>query len=114
MTGGRARPWCQPSTPLWATGGEADAGAAFAALMVSVAASPTPTTSRAAASATTRFLFTMLPLSAVVLSLRSGDGGRSPCARARPAGTTSTGPGCPAGPREPERHAQQDQAHRED
>src|SRR5436189_149771 len=49
MTGSRARPWCQPSAPSYATGSGADAGAALAALVTAAAPSPTPTASTAAA-----------------------------------------------------------------
>src|SRR6266516_95744 len=74
MTGGRARPWCQPSTPFYATGRGADAGAAPAVLDVSTAAaSTTPATTTAAATATAAFLFTAPP-PGVVPSLGSGDG----------------------------------------
>src|SRR5215831_2749584 len=61
MTGSRARPWCQPSAPSYATGSGADVGAALAVLSVSAAApSPTAATSTAAARMT-GFLFTVLP-----------------------------------------------------
>src|SRR5215831_2003410 len=97
MTGGRARPWCQPSTPLYATGRGADAGAAPAVLDASTAAaSPTPATTTAAATATAAFLFTVPP-PGVVPSLGSG---RQPPAQTLVTGTTMPAEGsgrAPAG-----------------
>src|SRR5215471_1199635 len=85
MTGGRARPWCQPSTPLYATGRGTDAGAAPAVLDVTTAAvSAAPATTTAAATATAAFLFTAPP-PGVVPSLGSG---HQPPAQTLVTGTT--------------------------
>src|SRR5262245_29155443 len=69
MTGSRARPWCQPAAPLYATGSGAGAGAALAALVTATAPSPTPAASTAAASTTATFLFRVLPPPCLVPSL---------------------------------------------
>src|SRR5215831_14801804 len=107
MTGSRARPWCQPTAPLYATGSGADAGAALAALVTAAAPSPTPTASTAAASTTATFLFRALPPPLPGTQLRRPATSPAPT-------PVSPGPGPPVGPREPQRHAQQGQADAED